>query len=456
MAANAISKARFEALSFARRPTVNFFVEEREWYADQDENVLGVLTWDLHDLDWGYVVLGRDERALFRSIDVEVSFPDIDTARHKLHLKLSYYSISGENVFPQGDEARQRKFEIFKQLVSQDDLHPHFRMLSEKKGYSPAKAIIAEIAYSFQDPDGNYIQQFQTTGYAARLWELFLYAFLRENDFLIDRSFPAPDYLCKKFDETIFLEALTVNPTQGQEATEVSPDTVSDPDILADYVAIKFGSALTSKLNKNSPYWELAHVKDKALIFAIADFHQQGSMLWTHPYLTEYLYGIRARKIKVGEQEQVNYEVIREHIFGDKRIPSGFFSLPKSENVSAVLFTNSGTISKFNRMGKLAGFGDKDIKMVRVGKRYDFSEGSLEPADFSMEVEEGKCTETWSEGVSIFHNPKAKYPVDEMLFSRAGHHHFRDGVIMSHLPDFCPIYSVTQIVTIKDKDTSSG
>lgn len=33
-----------------------------------------------------------------------------------------------------------------------------------------------------------------------------------------------------------------------------------------------------------------------------------------------------------------------------KQIPSGFFNLPDAENVSAVLFTNTGTIPKFLRM----------------------------------------------------------------------------------------------------------
>jgi hypothetical protein len=46
---------------------------------------------------------------------------------------------------------------------------------------------------------------------------------------------------------------------------------------------------------------------------------------------------------------------------GQKVIPSGFFDLPGPENVSAVLFSNSGTISKFNRMGVVAGFGSRRV-----------------------------------------------------------------------------------------------
>jgi len=451
MAAKPVSKARFEALAFTRRPTAKFLIEEREWYADQDENVLGIITWDKHDHDWGYVVLGRDERALFRAIETDVSLPDADTARRQLHLRLSYYTVSGEKIFPQGDEARRKKFEIFKPVVPEENLNPNFRLLSGDKGLSPAKEIIAEIAYSFKDPDGNYIQQFQTNAFDARLWELFLYAFLHENDFIIDRGFPAPDYLSVKYDQELFLEAVTVNPTQGDEAVEVSPDTESDRDKLADYAAIKFGRALYSKLMKPKRYWELEHVKGKPLIFAIADFHQPHSMLWTHTFIMEYLYGIRARKKQTERGIQVADEHIREHVFGSKRIPSGFFSLPESENVSAVLFSNSGTISKFNRMGKLAGFGDPEIKMLRKGKRYDHTAKALDAADFVIEVGEGSCTETWSEGVSIFYNPNAKFPLDQDLFEPVGHHFIEDGRLVTYLPDFFPISSITLNVSFSDE-----
>lgn len=455
MAPKAISQARFEALTLSKFPTVKFFVEEREWFADQDENVLGVLTLDKHDNDWGYVVLGRDERALFRAVETDVSIPDIDTARSKLHLRLSYYTVTSEKIFPQGDECKRKKFEIFNLVVPRERLHSNFRMLLEGKGYSPAKEIIAEIAYSFEDPDGNYIQQFQTGGFDARLWELYLYVFLHENDCLIDRKFKAPDYLCAKYDQTISLEAVTVNPTQWSNSIEVTPEIEQDRDRLANYAAINFGRALHSKLTKR--YWELEHVKGKPLMFAIADFHQSHSMLWTQPYLMEYLYG-RKDRIKQTDQEiQRIQEAITEHIYGDKRIPSGFFSQPGSENVSAVLFSNSGTISKFNRMGKLAGFGSSGIKMMRVGKRYDHSEGSLEPADFAIEIEEGKCTEIWSQGVSIFHNPNAKIALQEHLFPTVGHHYFVDGQLVSYLPDFFPLSSITHILSFsEDPESNSG
>lgn len=40
-----------------------------------------------------------------------------------------------------------------------------------------------------------------------------------------------------------------------------------------------------------------------------------------------------------------------EHVWGDKRIPSGFFYLPNAAHITAVISNRQGTISKFNRMG---------------------------------------------------------------------------------------------------------
>ena len=40
-----------------------------------------------------------------------------------------------------------------------------------------------------EDADGNLIEQFQTSGFDARIWELYLFAALSEAGYGIDRSF---------------------------------------------------------------------------------------------------------------------------------------------------------------------------------------------------------------------------------------------------------------------------
>lgn len=44
-----ISQARFNALTFSRSPLVNYIAEEKEWYSDSQEIVLGALLFDKSD-----------------------------------------------------------------------------------------------------------------------------------------------------------------------------------------------------------------------------------------------------------------------------------------------------------------------------------------------------------------------------------------------------------------------
>ena len=439
MAIKSISQARFDALCFSRRPGTKFFGEEREWYADENENVLGVVILDRTDQDWSYVVLGRDEVARFRAIDQAINYQTDAEARIAAHRKMEEYGLAGETIFPQGLEQKKRKtFLVFDPTAPKDTLHPDFVLLLESKGFSPAKEIIKEIAYTFEDPDGNYIQQFQTDGFDARLWELYLYATLHEMDFEMDRTYKAPDYVCSKFGQTVIIEATTVNPRQQNDAENISALRERE---LEDYIAVKFGSALYSKLQKR--YWEKDHVKGHPFVLAVADLRKSEGGNYSAPFLVQYLYGTRQHEAN----GSISYSPIKEHTWG-KTIPSGFFYQPDAENISAVLFSDSGTISKFNRMGKLAEFGDLSVTMVREGERYATARSEA-PEPFRVLVEPGKYKETWAEGVWIFHNPTAKVPLDRVLFHDAAHVYLEERGLVTYLVDAFPTWSVTSIFSAK-------
>ena len=74
------------------------------------------------------------------------------------------------------------------------------------------------------------------------------------------------------------------------------------------------------------------------------------------------------------------------------------------------------------------------------------------PAPFFHEVKQGVVTETWAEGLSMFHNPNAKHPVDPDMFPGIAHHWFLDGQIKSWLPEFHVYNSFTWNMTIDDND----
>ena len=140
-------------------------------------------------------------------------------------------------------------------------------------------------------------------------------------------------------------------------------------------------------------------------------------------------------------------EIVSERVetykWEDKEIPSGFFLQPDTENVSAVLANPNGTMSKFNRMGFLAGFGDRDIHMIRKGICY---RDSLTPQEFVGQVHLADYFETWCEGVSVYHNPRANQPLPEGAMPGAAHHTSRNGRILAQMPRFHPVGSITAIV----------
>jgi hypothetical protein len=146
-----------------------------------------------------------------------------------------------------------------------------------------------------------------------------------------------------------------------------------------------------------------------------------GSMTWSRNALVEYLYGKRARVIEVDGQKLIEEEIIESHSWKGKTIPSNFFNTENAENISAVLFTNTATITKFNRMGKLAGLGGESIKMMRVGVRLHPDPKSLEPLPFTIDVDDPDYEESWSESVIMYHNPSALHPVDISCFSTINH-----------------------------------
>lgn len=441
-----ITQARFDALCYSRTPAASYIFEEVEWFADEKERVLGIVAQHFEDQDWAWAVLGRDANGLFRAVDGRANIASKDEARNQLQTRLLYHASTATHVFVQGDE-RKHTIRLFDTLVPPKHENAIFKLIKNGIHHSAARAIMQEIANAFVDVDGNYVKDFQTSGFNARLWELYLFAFFHEQRFSISRDFNRPDFLLEK-GVRIAVEAVTVNSTDGKTAP--SPTSEEELKLLrAEYMPIKFGSALFSKLNKR--YWELPHVSGTPFLLAIHDFQSNNSMTWSAPSLSDYLYGLRATwhhgehgKLHITENR------IQEHTWGKKVIPSGFFDLAGAENISAVLFSNSGTISKFNRMGKLAGFGDSRVVMIQKGILHDHNPNSAEGVPFQLLVEPGRYSETWSEGVRVFHNPGARMAVPIELFPRCAHYFLRNGKRVGFLPQRFVHESVTHIVCPKE------
>jgi len=440
-----ITEKRFNALAgYSRSPNAAYVSRELAWYANEDESVLGVLLFDTIDFDYAAVVLGRDEGGRFRAFDVESSIPDKETATQWLINTIKWHTGKGQKVFPQGDVSRG--LDLFTPIVPIEKLHPYFVHLIRESAFLPARELIRNMMPHFIDVDGNFVEQFQTTGFDSRLWELCLFAYFNEERLFVDRKHNTPDFMVQKYGKVVAIEAVIVgrrkhNPPQY---FRVFPKIKTPDEVLKEQensMPIKFGSPLYSKLQKK--YWELPHVKGSPFVLAIADFHDDASMIWSSTALINYLYGVKHDFYYDNSNQLVIVpRPIGIHKLGNKEIPSGFFFQENAENISAILFTASGTISKFNRIGRQAGFKSENVVMIRVGTCHDHDPNASVPKMFKYIVSE-ESDETWADGFSMFHNPNAILPVPRELFPSIAHHYFENGQIVSFLPEFYPYASFT-------------
>ncbi|CAJ5821913.1 glycosaminoglycan attachment protein [Burkholderia pseudomallei] len=299
---------------------------------------------------------------------------------------------------------------------SQNSLATKFLELRDGANFAPARAIIRELQLDFVDPDGNFVEQLQTTAFDARLFELFIFAMLREGGHQLDRTWDRPDYLISKDGFNAAIEVVTANPPNGEppgRISEIAQTREQRCKYLADTVPIRLGSPLYSKLQKK--YWELPHVGDMPIVLAIQDHHADDSSEVSSAPLVRYLYGTgqRPHRDANGQLNAIGY-AIADHKAGDKSIPSGFFQAPGVERISAVLFCNVGTTDKFNRIGHQGAHRASNIAMVHSGTCLGQNLNSATPDVFAYEVGDGNWeAESWAQGTVLLRNPNALHPLPE-------------------------------------------
>ena len=435
-------------LLFTREPFVQYFSKELEFYSNGNGGLLGLISLDLTDNDYYGCILSRDDSMQYRAEKIIASLPTIEEARNWIDEQMSTDSITSH------DNA-SKYFDLFQDLDNESKQHPNFKLLKSRIFLSSAKEAISEVSYHYKDIDGNFIEQFQTlNGFDSRIWELFLFCFFREQFFSFKRNYHAPDYIIEKLNEDIAIEAVVIS--RKTNLGNEPPDSQEIQKKLENETPLLFGSALISKLNKvdkdGKKYWEQEHVKNKPFLFAIADFHDTMSMTWSYNALLDYLYGYKyehsfdekgeliIKPIKIGNYKKPN----------GTEIPSGFFFQPEAENISAIIFSSCGTLSKFNRMGKQAGMGSDVPTLIRMGAFYNHNPNADKPNILEYVVNENS-QETWSEGVVIFHNPNAKIPLNPAFFDdRVAQTFFEDEQIYSIMPKIFPYNSFTQNLIPKE------
>lgn len=348
--------------------------------------------------------------------------------------------------------------DLFKRLAADEKLHPQYLQTRDDPRSGPARAMLAEVAATMADPDGNFVQQFQTHGFDSRTFEIYLQALFTEAGHAIDRSHDRPDFLIARDGLTVAVEAVTANPPPRpdyqpyEQFPAEAPRNAREAELFLKHeVAIRLGSPLYTKLQKK--YWELPHVEGKPLVIAIENFHGGGLGL-SSSSLSNYLFGVdhHHRFDKAGNLI-VEADPVQQHK-GSKTIPSNFFGQEGAEHISGILFSNVGTVPKFGRIGQQGAHRSDAVRMIRIGERWDPSPNATVSEPFSYEVGDPAAPyEPWRDGTVFIRNPRARLPIPPRWIGASAEEELTpEGTVAPTILDPFHVYSSRTIVVNADGD----
>ena len=106
MAIKAIKKRQFDALQPTHKPMSRLVVEELEWFANEQQTMLGAVFYDPAEESWGWVVLCPDQKHEFRVAQLHGRHPSANEAGVKLRETMARLDQAGINLPPPGALAR--------------------------------------------------------------------------------------------------------------------------------------------------------------------------------------------------------------------------------------------------------------------------------------------------------------------------------------------------------------
>lgn len=433
-----ISKKAFDVyVNFLRSDQIFMISNEVAWYTNTENTLFAVILLDHTDQDFNPVFMKRDLNRKVKFLDNTISLSTFEKAEKWVN---DTEKKVDNGVIMLKDDDNIVGVDLFEIVVPELKLHPYFKAVNDLPARSGAKKLISEITPHFIDIDGNYVQQFQTSGFNSRLWELYLFCYFKEEGLSINREYNAPDFIVSDGKTSIAVEAAIVDSKTPYKEIDVRklPSAIDVLKETENRFPLNYGNQLYTKLSHRTKgsdvhYWQYEHTKGLPFVIGIADFHDVYAMSISTTALINYLYGVKHSHYYKDDGELV---VVTEEIAPytkestGTKIPAGFFFYPEAENVSAIIHSASGTLSKFDRIGKQCGFDTNDTTIHRIVTAYNPAPNASIPLVFEYNVDES-CEETWAEGIAVYHNPNATIPVPKDFLPSATHNYFINGKIVT-------------------------
>ena len=329
---------------------------------------------------------------------------------------------------------------LFDPIVGEEKLHPYFKEVQTKSEYAKTHDIINEWGDGLLDRQGEatkFINEFQMT-FNSSYWELYLNKAFKLLGFDIDYTKASPDFnLVNKNNCRISVEAVTSNPSVSPElivdASSINEDTFLDESTLKLSGKIRDKHQLyLGDGKKKHPYCSLEHVKGSPFVIAFAPFDRQLSQSQNNTAINRVLYGLEPPTSYHEPQTAIKSLINKNGV----DIDLGIFTNDSYKEISAVIFSTTGTFGKavalagtasFVKTTRLRKMGIVEFlakeKKGKIGKYVNkvsdsyniFSERMYSGNDIcghDMHLcDASDHKETHLDGLQIYHNPYAIHPL---------------------------------------------
>ncbi|MFP1648829.1 hypothetical protein [Enterococcus mundtii] len=302
--------------------------------------------------------------------------------------------------------------DLFTPIVEEAKLHHNFVHLKKNKYL---RRVLNEWAKGFQDRDGKFVKEFQTT-FNSSFWELYLNAVLQEKFLNIDFSREAPDFIVVDRDKktkytieaTIANNAVNRPPEWDQEEKlkfmKKELSEVEIKNISLDATVRICNSILSKHKRYKNRYENLSHVTGKPFILALASYDSFYFYKYSMAPIIRALYG--TDKLFYDDNGEVVEEIVEKvKKENGAEIEVGLFTNPKYKEISAILYSNTATY------GKLEGMSCTTNRKKLIFRTVKYNSYGMKPIE---NIENGKnYKETISDGLYLFLNPFASIPLSQ-------------------------------------------
>ncbi|MBX8500160.1 hypothetical protein [Pseudomonas lijiangensis] len=335
---------------------------------------------------------------------------------------------------------------LFETSLDENKLHPYFKEIKNTPEYAEARKVINEWSEGIFERRGEaakFINEFQTS-FNSTFWEIYLNKAFKLLEFKIDYTKASPDFnLQSKCGRNISVEAVTSNPSNLPKLNLDTP-SVSEESFLNN-ATLKLSGKIRDKhqlylgMGKGKySYSSLDHVKGNPFVLAVAPFDSKLSQSQNNTAMNRVLYGLEP-PINYSEPQAVVASVKNKN---GKNIDLGIFTNDNYKEISAVVFSTTGTFgkavalagtanfvksSRLRKMGIVEFLAKEGLEKIgktrtKVSDTYDiFSErfySGIDICGHDIHICNGSDhKETHLDGLQVYHNPFAIHPLLKNDFS---------------------------------------